>query len=183
MINEIRNKLKREWHLRVLQEDPMDYKISLMRKAGYVIGKNCKLYSSLGTPEPYLVQIGNNVTISFGVTVITHDNSPIKIIHGMTDVVGKVVVGDNCFIGANCLLLPGVWIADHTVVAAGSVVTKSVREAGKILGGNPAKVIGTWDDFKRKNEEYCFNFDGMSFEEKKKLILDNENKLVLRDFL
>ena len=44
------------------------------------------------------------------------------------------------------IILPGVTIADNTVVAAGAVVTKSFP-AGSIIGGNPAKVIKNIDDY------------------------------------
>lgn len=46
--------------------------------------------------------------------------------------------------GINCIILSGVRIDDGAIVAAGSVVTKSVPECA-IVGGNPAKIIG-WRD-------------------------------------
>nr|WP_082995127.1 CatB-related O-acetyltransferase [Halomonas elongata] len=53
---------------------------------------------------------------------------------------GGVVVGNNCWIGDNVIILPGVHIGNGSVVAAGSVVTKSVP-AYSIVAGNPSKVI------------------------------------------
>jgi len=47
----------------------------------------------------------------------------------------------NCWLGANAVLLPGVNIGEHTIVAAGTVVTKSFPEGNQILGGVPAMVI------------------------------------------
>ena len=67
----------------------MDIKIEEMRRRGYIIGEKCHLYSALGTAEPYLVEIKDNVTISYDVSVITHDNAPIKVIEGATDIVDK----------------------------------------------------------------------------------------------
>lgn len=49
-----------------------------------------------------------------------------------------VFIGDNVWIGANCVLLPGITIGDNAVIAAGSVVTTDVP-AGEIWGGNPAR--------------------------------------------
>jgi acetyltransferase-like isoleucine patch superfamily enzyme len=49
-------------------------------------------------------------------------------------------VGENCFIGAGAILMPGVQIGDDSIVAAGAVVTKDVPR-GSIVAGNPATVI------------------------------------------
>ena len=51
-----------------------------------------------------------------------------------------VTIGNNVWIGARVIILPGVTIADNTVVAAGAVVTKSFP-AGSIIGGNPVRAI------------------------------------------
>ena len=75
--------------------------------------------------EPYLVSIGNNVTISGGVRLTTHDNSISKVLPNKTDICGTITIGGNCFIGRGAHLLLGVSLADNIIVAAGSVVTKS----------------------------------------------------------
>lgn len=138
------------------------------------------MYSALGTAEPYLVEIKDNVTISYDVSVITHDNAPIKVIEGATDIVGKIVIGNNCFIGARAILLPGVSLADNTIVAAGSVVANSITQPGVVVAGNPARIICTTEDYAKKNYTYCFNFDNMNFEAKKKCILTHEEKWIHR---
>lgn len=51
-----------------------------------------------------------------------------------------VIIGDDVFIGANCYIGKGVTIGDRSIVAAGSVVVKSIP-ADEIWGGNPAKFI------------------------------------------
>ncbi len=56
------------------------------------------------------------------------------------DSVGAVVIGENVWIGANVVILPGVEIGDHSVIGAGAVVTRSIP-AGKVAVGLPAKVI------------------------------------------
>lgn len=68
----------------------------------------------------------------------------------------------------------GVSIPNNTIVAAGSVVTKSISEERVILGGNPAKVISTWDKFYDKNKK-----KGIS-KYKIKEIYDQEERLVRR---
>lgn len=52
----------------------------------------------------------------------------------------------------------GVELAENTIVAAGSVVTKSFSQKNIIIGGNPAKIIGTWEKFREKVNKYGNNF-------------------------
>lgn len=75
----------------------------------------------------------------------------------------------------NSIILPGVEIADNTIIAAGSVVTKSVFNVGQIIAGNPAKSIGNVENFTQKNIKKIFNLKNLSKEQKKNLILENEN--------
>ena len=91
------------------------------RVGGVKIGKNCMICSSLLTKEPYLIEIGNNTTVSTNVSFVTHDNSAKLIFGAQGDLFGRIVVGDNCFIGANTTILYGVELADNIIVAAGSV--------------------------------------------------------------
>lgn len=76
-----------------------EFIIEYFRRHGITIGNNCHIYSRIGTPEPYLLTIGDNVTISTDVHFITHDNSICKVLPEFTDVFGKINIGDNCFIG------------------------------------------------------------------------------------
>ena len=124
--------------------------IIIVAWGGVKIGKDCLLCSSPMNREPYLINIGNNVTVSTNVTFVTHDNS-IKLLYPeKSDVFGKIVIGNNCFIGENATILYGVTLADNIIVAAGSVVTKSFRNSNIIIGGNPAHIINTWDKFSEK---------------------------------
>ena len=52
-----------------------------------------------------------------------------------------IIIGNNCWIGANAVILPGVQLGNHVVVAAGAVVTKSFQEDNILLGGVPARII------------------------------------------
>jgi maltose O-acetyltransferase len=51
-----------------------------------------------------------------------------------------VYIGDDVWIGTRSIILPGVKVGDHAIVAAGSIVTKDVPE-WSVVGGNPAKII------------------------------------------
>ena len=106
-----------------------------------------------------LISIGNNVWIASDVTFITHD-----VIHYMlngldkerqyTEKVGCINIEDNVFIGNGVRIMYGVNIAHHSIIAAGSIVTKDT-EANSIYAGVPAKKISNFDSFfaKRKQEE------------------------------
>lgn len=143
---------------------------NLLRKSGMKIGSNCHIYSDLRTPESYLITIGDNVTFSNGIQIITHDNSVCKV-SNYTDIFGEVHIGDNCFVGAKSVIMYGVSLPNNTIVAAGSVVIKSPDKEGLIIGGNPAKVIGTVDNLKAKADEYGVNLDGLTPEDKKQAII------------
>ncbi len=53
----------------------------------------------------------------------------------------SIEIGDNVWIGANTIVLPGVKIGSNSIIAAGSVVTKSFTESNIVIAGNPAKKI------------------------------------------
>lgn len=89
------------------------------------------------------VTIGHHVNLAQGITVtaLNHNFSDTgKIIdeQGITTV--PVVIEDDIWIGANAVILPGVKIGNHSVVAAGAVVTKDVPPH-TLVAGVPAKVI------------------------------------------
>ena len=115
-------------------------------KKGVQIGENCCVYSDISTPESYLITVGNNVTISNDVQFLTHDNSIDRLCAEKCDIFGAITIGNNCFIGARAIILPGVTLGDRVVVGAGSVVTKSFP-SDVIVAGNPARQVGTVSGF------------------------------------
>lgn len=157
-----------------------DYIVKQFRKLGMNIGEGTHIFTNI-TAEPYLIEIGSNTTISTNVSFITHDAS-VGVFLGRenkSDICGRISIGNNCFIGNNSILLYGISLPDRTLVASGSVVTKSVSESGCILGGNPARVIGRVDDFLDKNKDLFLSLQGKSSKEKKEIILQS-NKLARR---
>lgn len=88
--------------------------------------------------------IGENVVITTGTKIINH--FPIVTKNGVTEYeTGDVIIGDNVFIGMNSLIIKPVSIGRSAVIGAGSVVTKDIPDYA-IVGGNPAKIIGSVKD-------------------------------------
>lgn len=153
-----------------------NYKIiKELRREGMKIGEGTYIFTNLASSEPFLVEIGNNCTISTEVNFITHDAS-IGVFEGrevFTDLVGKIVIGDNCFLGAGTLILPGVTLGNNTIVAAGSIVTKSF-EGNVVIGGNPARIITDINKYREKIANYALNINGLSSEERKILLMTTD---------
>ena len=89
------------------------------------------------------VCIGNNVNLAQGITVtaLNHNFEDTSMRIDEQGISTKpIVIGDDVWIGSNAVILPGVTIGRHAVVAAGAVVTKDVPD-NCVVGGVPAKVI------------------------------------------
>lgn len=76
-------------------------------------------------------------------TLLTHDASLLKMTGYIK--IGKVVIGDNVFVGMGSIILPGVTIGNNVVVGAGTVVSKDIPD-NSVAVGAPMKIIGTYDD-------------------------------------
>lgn len=163
--------------------------IQYYRKLGMTIGEDTHIFSRLISSEPFLISIGKNVTISTGVSLLTHDASVGAIVgrHVYSDIVGPITIGNNCFIGANSIILPGVRIPDNSIIAAGSVVTKTVvnhltnnapQDEGIIIGGNPAVYICKTNDFLKKRKNNFLKLHGLSLTDRKNIIMNNKEKWI-----
>lgn len=142
------------------------------RFIGVKIGENCDIQHISFGSEPYLVEIGDHVQITGGTKIFTHGGGWIfRIEYPDMDYFGKVIIKDNVYIGNNCLIMPGVTIGNNVMVGAGSVVTKSVPD-GKIVAGNPARIIGDISDFLVKIMKYNVSSKGMNPEQKRKYLLN-----------
>lgn len=86
------------------------------------------------------------------------------------DSFGKIIIQDWAYIGAGSQILPGVTIGEGALVAAGSIVTKSVPPH-TVVGGNPAKVICTIEEYKKRNLKFNTKTYGMSMGDKKRILL------------
>lgn len=87
------------------------------------------------------ITIGRGTYIAPNVGIITANHNPLNLDCHLEP--KPVVLGENCWIGMNSVILPGVTLGKHTIVGAGSVVTKSFPEGNCIVAGNPAKLLRT----------------------------------------
>lgn len=67
--------------------------------------------------------------------------------------------------------MPGVTIGDNSLVAAGSIVTKSVP-SGVVVVGNPARILCTVEEYYERNKKYDLHSKGMSGHDKKQMLLN-----------
>ncbi len=127
-------------------------RIFVARRLGVRIGNNCELYYCHLSTEPYLISIGDNCKITYGVTFMTHDGAT-WVLEKKGDFKGSkfgpVTIRDNSFVGVNSIIMPNVTIGPNSVVGAGSVVTKDVPP-DTVYAGNPAKFICTYEEYLEK---------------------------------
>ena len=130
--------------------------VAHLRKAGTVIGNNTVIYSPrnclIDETRPWMIEIGNNVSITNGVTILTHgyDWSVFKGKYG--DVLGSaghVKIGDNVFIGMNATILKGVTIGNNVVIGANSLINKDVPD-NCVVVGNPQRIVSDIDSYLEK---------------------------------
>lgn len=179
MLHSLKQKLKSYYYLKIKKLSASDYNIMLMRNSGIKVGENCRIFSRITTTEPFLVAIGNRVTISSDVEFCTHDNGIIKVIPGKTDAVGPISVGNDCFIGMHSILMLGVSLGDNCIVGAGSVVTHSFPPH-TVLAGNPARAICTTEEYAEKYMKYAIDFSRIPHSARSAYLSSHPNLLVKR---
>ena len=137
-----------------------DSYINYLRKKGCTIGTGTSIFEPKKTyidfTRPHLINIGNDVKITRGVTILTHgyDWAVLsKVYNEVLGSAGHVTIGNNVFIGVNTTILKGVNIGNNVIIGANSLVNKDIPN-NMVVGGNPARVIMTVEDYydKRKKE-------------------------------
>ena len=126
------------------------------RRKGAVIGERTVVYEPTKTfideTRSFLIEIGNDVQITRGVTILTHgyDWSVLKGRYGeVMGSAGKVTIGNNVFIGQNVMILKGVTIGNNVVIGANSLVNKDIPD-NTVYAGNPARYITSIDEYYKK---------------------------------
>lgn len=98
------------------------------------------------------IQVGKNTIVGPGVKIISGNHNLYNFrVHEPKE---PITIGENCWIGANAVILPGVKLGDHTIVAAGAVVTKSFLEGDCIVAGVPATIIKKIAKYQVKQDYY-----------------------------
>lgn len=105
------------------------------------IGEDCRFYGEGGLKIGEYTKFGQQCII---LTTNHNYKSSTRIPYDNVGLMQKVEIGKNCWIGIRSTILSGVKIEDGAIVAAGSVVTKSVPKCA-IVGGVPAKILGYRD--------------------------------------
>ena len=124
---------------------------------GVSVGERTKFYApstDMFATEPWLVSIGNNCHIAYGVRFITHDGGTLVIDHNEYGnepfvICGDIKVGDNVYIGESTTILPGVKIGDNVIIGCGSVVSRDIP-SNTVAAGVPCKPIGSIDNYVKK---------------------------------
>ncbi|MEO5617187.1 MAG: acyltransferase [Candidatus Eisenbacteria bacterium] len=124
---------------------PTGLRLALYRAMGVSLGRGVfvGLDTWLDDQFPELITVEDEVVISFRVTVIVHDDARRMdaILPGQADgTVAPVILRRGCYLGAGCIILPGVTVGERAVVGAGAVVTRDVP-AGKVVVGAPARAV------------------------------------------
>lgn len=125
-----------------LRTGSMEYRIDYLRKQGMKIGKDCLVFYGDFGSEPYLIEIGDHVAIAGRCVFINHEGGEwlFRDQFQNLNVFGKIIIGDNTFVGFNSILMPGTEIGSNCLVGAGSVVRGKIPD-NSVLLGNPAKVV------------------------------------------
>lgn len=150
-------KLLKKWINRLRGEVDLNN----LKQIGLSVGKNFNMMANcrIDYSHCWHITIGDNVTFAPKVVVLAHDAS--THMHLGYTKVANVRIGNNVFIGAGTIVLPGVEIGDGCIIGAGSVVSRSIP-ARCLAVGNPARPVMSTADYlekqkQRMNSENCFD--------------------------
>lgn len=135
-----------------------EHYIAHLKKIGCKIGGGTCVFEPNTTiideTRPWLIDIGDNVQITSGVTILTHgyDWAVLKGAYGnILGSAGLVKIEDNVFIGMQSTILKGVHIGNNVIIGANSLVNKDIPD-NVVAAGNPCKVIMPLDDYYEKRK-------------------------------
>ena len=147
------SKLRKHWLLRTAK----GYE-KWLSEQGVIIGRNLRLFNHksirFDTTTPGLITIGDNVSITADVSILTHDFCSSVFREKYHDYLpgrSKVIIGNNVYIGQKAIILRGVTIGDNVIIAAGSIVTKDIP-SDSVVAGVPAIVVYTLDEYYQKRK-------------------------------
>lgn len=149
-------------------------------RRGLVIGTGFKRMGDviIDPSHCWHITIGDNVTLAPRVHILAHDAST-KVFLGYTRV-ESTKIGNNVFVGAGAIVLPGVTIGNNVVIGAGSVVSQDIPN-DSVAAGNPARVVKALSAYLEENkrkmspetmfgEKFTLRNESFGEEEKKTLV-------------
>lgn len=142
-------------------------KYIIKKKLFAEVGENFFFQPRIVPLNAEYIHIHNNVAVASDVTFICHDVMQ-KVFNNIDPQkqikkkYGCIEIMDNVFIGSNSTILYDVRIGPNAIVAAGSVVTKDVPP-GSIVGGVPARVIGSFDELYNKRLKESESIQGSEY--------------------
>lgn len=150
--------------------------ISYAKKLGVKIGNGTRIYApdiGMWSTEPWLITIGDNCHITYGVRFITHDDGTLVIRPEEYNadpfvICGDITVGSNVYIGERVTILPGVTIGDNVIIGCGAVVCKDIP-SNVVAAGVPCEIVNSRDAYIEKikkimrgeDERYYSNLEYM----------------------
>ena len=152
--------------------------LDLLKQKGLQVGANFTMRDGciIDFSHAWHITIGNNVTLAPRVHIIAHDASTWYYLGHSK--VKNVTIGNQVFIGAGSIILPGVTIGDNVIVGAGSVVTKNIPD-NSVYAGNPAAFIMTTTAYiaqekEKMTAENCFD---RSYSEAEKATMEKKQRV------
>ena len=158
--------------------------VERLRKWGAVVGDDVELISvECSKKDATCLEIGSHVTLT-GCLLLTHDASPQHFLGNGINRIGRIVIGNNVFVGRKSILLPNVKIGSNVIIGAGSVVTRNIPD-NVVAAGNPCRVLSSieeWKEKQKKNMEnniyWNINRDCLSREEREAFNKDIDGRIV-----
>ena len=129
-----------------------EYTTEKLISMGMKVGSNFKRLNGviLDPSHCWLIEIGNNVTMAPRVHILCHDASTKQFLDYTK--IGRVTIGDNVFIGAETVVLPGVTIGSNVIIGANSTVTHDIPD-NTVVAGSPAKKICSLEEYLAKEQK------------------------------
>ena len=167
---------------KILKKPDNDDEVSVARSLGVRIGENCSINDNarrVFSMEPYLVTLGNRVTVAPEVRFVPHDGA-ISVLrteeeYKNKDLFAPIVIGDNVFIGIGTIIMPGVKVGSNVIIGARSLVTKDIP-SDTVACGNPAKAVCSIQTFKENlvdSRKQLVPTKGMTAEKKQEFLREN----------
>mgnify|MGYP006277113717 CR=1 FL=1 len=143
------------------------YPVFLRRLGVQILGRPVYIAPSVNfdANDYTKITLGDKCVISSSVRLLTHDYSVSRVAIAKGEklvtefrLIKPIFIGENSFVGTRSIIMPGVIIGKNVIVGAGSVVTRNIED-NMIVAGNPARIIGSIDEFWEKvksNTEFQF---------------------------